>query len=325
MRYLIYGAGAVGATFGACLFESGREVAFIARGEHGRALAANGLRFGTPSGWRTLPIPVVDHPARLTFRSDDIVVLAVKGTDTQAALDALAAVARAGTPIVCAQNGVENERRALRKFAHVHGMWTMLVAVHTEPGVVHAHNTPFSGICDVGRYPRGIDAVDETVAADFEAASLRCSPRADIMSRKYAKLLFNLMNVLEAAGGRGAAPGLVERARAEAIACFEVAGIVPFAGSDERIAAMGMAAVEGVERGGGSTWQSLARGTPALEADDLNGEIVLLGRLHGVATPVNAFLQSLALRLVRDRVAPGSIASEALEDEFGAWIAAGAR
>ena len=35
---------------------------------------------------------------------------------------------------------------------------------------------------------------------------------------------------------------------------------------------------------GGSTWQSLARGLP-VEVDYLNGEIVLLGRLHGVPTP----------------------------------------
>ena len=47
-------------------------------------------------------------------------------------------------------------------------------------------------------------------------------------------------------------------------------------------------------RPGASSWQSLARGTGSIEADYLNGEIVLLGRLHGVATPVNAALQRLA-------------------------------
>ena len=37
------------------------------------------------------------------------------------------------------------------------------------------------------------------------------------------------------------------------------------------------------QRPGSSTWQSLRRGTGAVETDYLNGEIVLLGRLHGVA------------------------------------------
>ena len=41
--------------------------------------------------------------------------------------------------------------------------------------------------------------------------------------------------------------------------------------------------VGGRERGGGSSWQSLARGSGTIEADYLNGEIVLLGRLHGFA------------------------------------------
>jgi 2-dehydropantoate 2-reductase len=40
-------------------------------------------------------------------------------------------------------------------------------------------------------------------------------------------------------------------------------------------------------RAGGSTWQSLRRGTGTIETDYLTGEIVLLGRLHGVPTPAN--------------------------------------
>ena len=48
-----------------------------------------------------------------------------------------------------------------------------------------------------------------------------------------------------------------------------------------------------------ATWQSLARGHGALETDYLNGEIALLGRLHGVATPVNQAM--LALVKLRER------------------------
>ena len=45
--------------------------------------------------------------------------------------------------------------------------------------------------------------------------------------------------------------------------------------------------VDGELRPGGSSWQSLARGVGTIETDYLNGEIVLLGRLHGVPTPAN--------------------------------------
>ena len=43
------------------------------------------------------------------------------------------------------------------------------------------------------------------------------------------------------------------------------------------------------------------KGSGDIEADYLNGEIVLLGRLHGVPTPVNGTLQRMANDLARNR------------------------
>jgi 2-dehydropantoate 2-reductase len=65
--------------------------------------------------------------------------------------------------------------------------------------------------------------------------------------------------------------------------------------------------VEGSALFGGSSWQSLARGTGSVEADYLNGEIVLLGRQYGVPTPVNETLQRLANTAARERRSPGSM------------------
>ena len=58
-----------------------------------------------------------------------------------------------------------------------------------------------------------------------------------------------------------------------------------------------------------STWQSLTRGT-GVETDYLTGEIVLLGRLHRVPTPVNDLLQRLASRMAAEGRPPGSVAAE---------------
>ena len=44
MRYIIVGAGGVGGTIGARLFQSGHEVVLVARGDHLDALQAGGLR-----------------------------------------------------------------------------------------------------------------------------------------------------------------------------------------------------------------------------------------------------------------------------------------
>jgi len=52
---------------------------------------------------------------------------------------------------------------------------------------------------------------------------------------------------------------------------------------------------------------SSSRGTGTIEADFLNGEIVLLGRTHGVPTAVNETLQKMANQAARERLAPGTV------------------
>ena len=44
-----------------------------------------------------------------------------------------------------------------------------------------------------------------------------------------------------------------------------------------------------------------------MEVDYLNGEISLIGRLHGVPTPVNDLLRDAAWRLAAARLEPGSL------------------
>ena len=315
MRYIIYGAGSIGGTIGASLFEAGRGVVLIARGEHGRAIAERGLLFGTPAGgWRHLPIPVVGHPAALSIGTGDVVVLAMQSQGTMSALEALSLVAPADVPIACAQNGVENERLALRHFSNVHGMSVRMAGVAREPGCVGVHDSPHNGIVDVGRYPHGVDDLDRAIAADLEAASIQSLALDDIMAQKRAKLASNVTNALEAAIGRAATKTeLSKRARAEAMAVFAAAGLSVATDAAPRAADRARAPIDGVPHGGNSAFQSLERGRGRLEADYLNGEIVLLGRLHGIPTPANALLQDLAIRLVKAHVAAGSLTIDDVE------------
>ena len=318
MRFVIYGPGAVGGTIGGRLFQHGHEVLLVARGDHGAAIAVDGLTLRAPEGDQVLPIPVAHHPGDARLGPDDVVVLAMKTQDTEAALADLVAVAPPSLPVVCAQNGVENERLALRHFAHVHAMCVMLPGTYLEPGVVVAHGTPLSGILDVGRYPHGTDDVTDAVAAALHGSGFSSRPDATVMRRKYAKLLVNLGNALEAACGRDArGSDVAKRARREALACYQAAGI-DAATAEEDAARRGdlVTIAEGDERGGGSSWQSLARGVGSIEADHLNGEIVLLGRLHGVDTPVNALLQRTANRMARQREPAGSLPIDRLQGEL---------
>jgi 2-dehydropantoate 2-reductase len=325
MRYIIIGAGAVGGTIGARLFQNGHEVVLVARGEHHAALRDRGLRFATPAGQVTLPVPVVSGPGELPLRADDVLILTVKAQDSAAALDAWAwrpvaggGVAAEVLPVLCAQNGVASERFALRRFGRVYGVCVWLPATHLLPGEVEAQGAPMSGLLPVGRYPAGSDETARQVAAGLAGSTFLAPVREDVMRWKYGKLLTNLANAVEAVcgpsgaenGNAAGAKELSRRARDEGAAVLGAAGIA-YSSPDELAGLRGdqvrIEAVSGARRTGGSSWQSLTRGTGSIEADYLNGEIVLLGREHGVPAPVNELLQRLANQFAADRRAPGSI------------------
>ena len=312
MRFIVFGAGAIGGVVGARLHQSGREAVLIARGAHYEAIVRHGLRLESPDESVTLEIPAVAEPGAVAWREDDVVLLATKTQDTAGALGALVEVAPAAVPIVCLQNGVENERLALRLFRRVYGSLVMAPTAHLEPGLVLAYSTPLSGGIDIGRYPDGVDSLCDELAAALSQARFSSLARPRIMRWKYVKLLTNLGNVVEALCGTDADGDeeLLARARDEGSACLRAAAI-DFASDEEdaerRRDVLRLAPVAGRERGGGSTWQSLTRGAASIETDYLNGEIVLLGRLHGVPTPVNALLCELAREAVRRGARPGDV------------------
>ncbi len=303
MRYIIYGAGGIGGGIGALLTRAGREAILIARGDHLIAMREQGLLIRRASGVERIAVQTAAHPAEIAFREDDIVLLTMKGQDTQAALDDLEAAAGAHIPVVCAQNGVANERAAARRFGEVYAMLIVMPATFLVPGEIALHAEPLAGLLDCGRFPRGADERIAAVCADLEAAGFSAAPDDHAMRLKYGKLLTNLRNALQALCGvreEQAGPdlqGFVGRLRDEALACYDAAGIA-YAPLDEinrrRAAVFSSEQVEGVERGGGSTWQSFRRGLPGIETDYLNGEIVLLGVEHGISTPANRALQLLA-------------------------------
>jgi 2-dehydropantoate 2-reductase len=317
VRIVVFGAGGVGGVIGGRLFQHadqhGHDVVLVARGAHHDAIRDNGLTVHDPSGTVVLPVPVADRIAAVELGAGDVVILGMKTQDTPAALAALADHAP-DVAVACAQNGVENERLALRQFADVYGICVMLPATFMEPGVVDANGFPNNAILDVGRYPLGVDPMAVAIASAFEASGLVSMAQPSIMRFKYRKLIMNLANLLDAlVSDREGIALLHGRATEEAEACFAAAGIECATVEEDRERRAGLLSIrpiEGRKRGGGSTWQSFARGAASNEIDWLNGEIVLLGRRHGVPTPVNAMLQQLARTAAAEQRAPRSLTSE---------------
>ena len=142
MTFIIYGVGAIGGTIAGRLAHSGQAVAGIARGKQLGALKANGLLLRTPEGDISAHFPVAAAPTELTIGPDDVILLAMKGQDTAEALARLRTAGVTTQSIVCAQNGVDNERAALRLFPNVYGMTVILPADFVRPGEVAAFGTP---------------------------------------------------------------------------------------------------------------------------------------------------------------------------------------
>ncbi|MGH9185849.1 MAG: ketopantoate reductase family protein [Acidimicrobiales bacterium] len=223
-------------------------------------------------------------------------------------------VAPRSLPVCCAQNGVDNERQALRVFAHVYAISVACPTVHVLPGVVQAYSAPTTGILDIGRYPSGVDDVAAAIAGAFTLSTFSSVTQPDMARWKWGKLLTNLGNAIEAVCGPLARRGPIgDRAREEGVACLKAAGIGFASEADDqkrRGDLLSLHVLGGKSRPGGSSWQSLARSTGNIETDYLNGEIVLLGRLHGIPTPVNDLLQRLANDMARAGTPPGAIPPE---------------
>ena len=317
MRYVVYGAGGVGGVIGARLFQAGFEVTLIARGEHARAIRTQGLHFVAPQEDVTLPMDVVEHPREASIDVGTIVLLCMKSQHTFAALEDLSRSAPAETPVACVQNGVANEPLALRFFRHTYATLVNLPAMFLNPGEVVCHAQGRSGILDSGCFPHGVDAIVQQLTADLTTAGFSARPQQRVMRQKYAKLLMNLYNILQAGVRDYENAGELRRLiREEALACYAAAGIDCASKAEVQARQQDvyrLASIAGYERTAGSSWQSLQRGTGDIETEYLNGEICWLGRMYNVPTPANDACVALGRELISAGAGPGLVNAAELQ------------
>ncbi|GAB3239390.1 ketopantoate reductase family protein [Kineosporia babensis] len=297
-RYVIIGAGAIGALLAAQLHLAGKPVVLVARGRNLEAIRAHGVRVRRPSNTEQVRVPVVAGPHELQLTSDDVLVLTTKTQDAEQVLAEWAwqPVApdrvAADLPLLTFQNGLATEDLALRRFAQVYGVSIGVAASYLTPGEVVSPSYPIIGVVWLGRYPRPAahEPHAEQYLRDLREAGYDGSLVEDIRAYKARKLLLNLANGLGVLQGSDS-----ERDQAREKLVQEARAVFRAAGIEVTQAAPGHLSVEpvpGHEPGHLSTWQSFARGASS-EVDYLNGEIVLLGRRHRVPTPVNERLQRL--------------------------------
>jgi ketopantoate reductase len=254
-------------------------------------------------------VPVVSGPDDIALQPDDVLVLAVKAQDVENVLQTWAWLpvtgggAAADLPVLTLQNGLATEDAVLRRFGEVYSATAWIAASHLTAGEVVSPSWPSVGIVWLGTYHGGTTERAEQIATDLRTARFAATAVDDIARWKAHKLRGNVTNGLDLFSGDEA--DLVEAGAqllAELDAVYAAAGIVPIdpAEAVTELPDLDIGAVPGHEHRR-STWQSFARGAGS-EVDYLNGEVVLLGRLHGVPTPVNHALQ----RVLGLRSASGS-------------------
>ncbi|HET8915470.1 MAG TPA: 2-dehydropantoate 2-reductase N-terminal domain-containing protein [Propionibacteriaceae bacterium] len=332
-RYIIVGAGAVGAALGGRLGLVGHDVVLVARGNNLAALLDRGLRLRTPDEDVTLSLPAIAGPEEIKLDIDDVLILATKTHQANEALVSWTDVpvhrngqpvdtAGQSLPIFTALNGVAAEAIAQRYFRLVFGVCVWMPVVHLEPGEVIIRSTPQSGMLHIGRVPASPDDHDQTlqqVAADLVAANFDVRLPDDVMPWKYRKLISNIGNVFQALVGRnGDWRTLVTDAEDEARRVLDTAGIGYIGDAEEataRAAGFTMKPVPGVPAAvGGSTWQSLQRGTGNIETDYLNGEIAMIAHQLGTTAPINERLAIVARRAATSGAKPGDMSAEQLAE-----------
>ena len=333
MRFIVCGAGAIGGVIGGQLARAGIPVVLVDKQEaHVAAINRQGLVLKGVHGTHTVRIPAVLHAREVGFRAGDVVLLAVKSFHTDAAAGELRAAAGADVPLFCAQNGVRNEEVAARHFREVNGVMVLIGAKCLTPGeVVHTAKGPLG----VGTFPKGLTPIAREVAAAIGRTELPVYTTENIVAAKWSKMLQNLnnatMGLTGLSGQEARADAEVRRFMAdvyeEGARVLQAAGIAyegpPGAGPiEERIRELRSAEVtaevpaDPEARHYASLWQDLYHGRGEVEADFFNGEIMRLGRQHGVPTPYNGLLLGLITEMAVAREKPGKYAVTQLRERL---------
>jgi 2-dehydropantoate 2-reductase len=292
MRIAVIGAGGVGGYFGGLLQKSGQDVAFLARGEHLRALQERGLRVRSVHGDFELPsVRATDRPE--TLGQADLVLFTVKTYDTESAAAQIRPAVGPNTAVLTFQNGVDNPERIDR----VLGVGTAMggtVHIETtiaEPGVI-AQTSPMRRVTLGELDGRPSERVERARDA-FQSAGLEATLSDNIRKALWEKFLFIVgMSGLSTltrspVGDVLAVPEVREmlaQAFAETAAVAEAEGV---ALDPDPVGRM-MAFAQNLKPSMKSSMQrDLERGR-RLEVESINGTVVRLGRAHGIPTPVNA-------------------------------------
>jgi 2-dehydropantoate 2-reductase len=324
LRFLVLGAGAIGTYVGGSLVLAGQETVFLDRPEIAPVLRERGLQLQLGREEYSIHEPLVVSTLEDALEQGpfDVAVMAVKSYDTARSLANLAKYRPALPPILCLQNGVENEAALVDVLGHdkvIAGTVTSAVG-RKDAGSVVLERLRGMGIA-AGH------TLSPALAAVLNNAGLQARIYRDAAAMKWSKMLTNLpanasaaiLNLSPAQIYADARLYHVEIAmlrEALRVMAAQHMPVIDLPGTPVRLLAWLACRLplslsrpllsRGLGAGRGAKMPSLHidlyAGRRQSEVDYLNGAVARFGERYHIATPVNRILTDTLMALVEGRM-----------------------
>ena len=328
LKLLAFGAGAVGTYIGGSLLLAGHRIVFFERPEIAGRLRRSGLRL-TMQGQDHQPLAPEFADSLTTALSQgpfDAALFALKSFDTTAAIEAMMPFVSDMPPVLCLQNGVENEIRlagTLGAERVIAGTLTSAIGRGSEPGQIVLERLRGMGVAASSISSQSLAA---TLAQALHEAGLNCRLYPAAGPMKWSKLLTNLVGnatsaILDMTPAEiFAHPGLYRLEMTqlrETLAVMRAQGyeVIDLPGTPVKMLALGASLPVALARplmhravgsGRGAKMPSfhidLHSGRGQSEVEWLNGAVVRFGETYSISTPANRLLTDTLVSLTRGEI-----------------------
>lgn len=312
MKFLVFGAGALGSAIGALLRQGGHEVTLLGRAAHLDAVATSGLRLDGLWGTHHVHgLRLATKPEQLDAGGWDVILITVKTYDTAAAVEACRRLVGAQTVLVSIQNGHGNVDAMSAAFGPERVLGARVITgAELEPG--HVTITGHADALRLGPHhgePEQMPAA-RRLAAVLKDAGVPVEATDHFLAYLWGKLIYNCaLNPLGAIHrqryGELVAHAPTRQAMstiiAEAFAVCQAHGIPLFWQRPEEYEQV----FDGqMVPATASHYPSMMRDLDRRgrsEIDSMNGAVVRLAAEHGLKVPMNELLT--AMIKLRERTA----------------------
>lgn len=293
-KIAVIGIGGVGGYFGGRLCTTNTPVTFVARGEHGAAIATHGLQVRSINGdFKAKPHAVVPQISQLN--QPDLVLLGVKSWQVAEVAQALKPVLHPNSMVIPLQNGANNVSQLLKYLPEkqVLGGLSRIISKISAPGCVH--HFAYHPHLIVGELNGSISPRLKAIGTLFANAQIDHKLSQDIDVDIWTKYLF--ITTISGIGALTRAEmGVLRQSEflyqsmkdtaQEILAVAQAKGI----GLTQQIVDQIFEAIDQQDPNTTASMQrDIMEGKPS-ELEHFNGYIVQQGKQLGIPTPVNDFI-----------------------------------